>query len=121
MDTAAVGSAPPVDQNGLVTADVPCRGCSYNLRGLSLGGRCPECGFPVGQSIHGNLLRYCEPAWVDRLARGVNLILWGILVWIVATIAGGVLGATVHPWFEDIGLLLGGLVGLAGAWLLTTP
>lgn len=29
------------------TTDVPCPSCGYNLRGLSLGRGCPECGFKV--------------------------------------------------------------------------
>ena len=27
--------------------DIPCPGCGYNLRGLSLGHGCPECGLQV--------------------------------------------------------------------------
>jgi len=29
------------------TTDVPCPSCGYNLRGLSLGHGCPECGLKV--------------------------------------------------------------------------
>jgi hypothetical protein len=29
------------------TADVPCPSCGYNLRGLSLGHGCPECGVKI--------------------------------------------------------------------------
>jgi len=29
------------------TTDVPCPSCGYNLRGLSLGNGCPECGLKV--------------------------------------------------------------------------
>lgn len=27
--------------------DIPCLGCGYNLRGLSIGHGCPECGLKV--------------------------------------------------------------------------
>jgi hypothetical protein len=29
------------------TIDIPCPSCGYNLRGLSLGNGCPECGLKV--------------------------------------------------------------------------
>jgi len=31
-----------------IERDLPCENCGYNLRGLSMGGRCPECGDPIG-------------------------------------------------------------------------
>jgi hypothetical protein len=36
---------PPID------VDLPCAACGYNLRGLSVAGRCPECGAPVIESV----------------------------------------------------------------------
>jgi uncharacterized repeat protein (TIGR04138 family) len=33
-----------------INEDVPCLGCGYNLRGLTLEHRCPECGRPVAES-----------------------------------------------------------------------
>jgi hypothetical protein len=120
MDPAAFAPA-AADPAGLVAADVPCRKCSYNLRGLAVAGKCPECGTPIGVSIHGNLLRYSDPTWVEKLARGVNLILWGIVASIVGGIAGAVLGETVDRWVGEAVAFLGQLVGLFGAWLLTEP
>ena len=35
---------PPIDR------DVPCLGCSYNLRGLTIVHRCPECDHPALRS-----------------------------------------------------------------------
>jgi len=61
MDPTNAGVAMPVDAAGNVVSDVPCRRCSYNLRGLNYAGRCPECGTAVGQSIYGNLLRFSDP------------------------------------------------------------
>ncbi len=34
-----------------VTGDVPCLGCSYNLRHVRAAGPCPECGRPVTDSL----------------------------------------------------------------------
>ncbi len=41
---------PPVNESG-----VRCLQCGYNLTGAALGGRCPECGTPVGYSLQSNL------------------------------------------------------------------
>jgi len=115
----------PIDENGIVNADVTCRGCSYNVRGLHQGGKCPECGTPVGLSIRGNLLRYSDPAWVDKLSRGVDLILWGLLAALLASVAGMVLVIAMGPRRGQILAhiigVLASLIGFIGAWLLTTP
>ena len=82
-----------VDAKRVVIADAPCRKCGYNVRGLSIDGRCPECGSPVGLSVMGDLLRFSDPSWVRTLRRGVTLILTGIVVYIFGTIAIVLMGA----------------------------
>src|SRR5687767_2443148 len=108
-----------VDTAGVVSADVPCRGCSYNLRGLHQDSRCPECAIPVGLSIRGNLLRYCNPHWVARVWGGVIISLVGIAA--VALLSCiwplGVPFRTLQYWLS-FGV---GAVTLLGTWLLTTP
>ncbi len=52
------------DETGLIAEDVGCRGCGYNLRGLRIEATCPECSIPIGRSVFGDLLRYCNPAWL---------------------------------------------------------
>lgn len=66
-----------------LNVDTPCVICGYNLRGLTVDKVCPECGSPVGRSIHGNMLRYADPKWLGSVLLGVRLTLWHIL----ATIA----------------------------------
>jgi len=114
----------PIDVNGIVTHDVPCRGCSYNVRGQHESGKCPECGTPVGISIRGNLLRYSDPAWVEKLLRGVDLILWGLLTTLlgsgVAVVLQFTMGSRAHSFTQLVMILASG-VGVIGAWLLTTP
>lgn len=73
------------DEQDCVRVDAPCLNCGYNLRTLPAAGRCPKCGQPVGASLREALLRFAEPQWVRRLARGLLLVLIGIGVWV----AGG--------------------------------
>jgi hypothetical protein len=105
-----------------VVADLTCRKCRYNLRGLNLEGRCPECGTPVGFSARGDFLRYSEPTWVATLRTGVQCELWSIVVLIAGGILGGVAGAAVGSRMPALVVQLGGnVLALVGAWLLTTP
>jgi hypothetical protein len=108
-----------VDPNATLDRDCPCRKCAYNLRGLSQGGRCPECGTPVGLSTAGDLLRFADPNWLTTLARGLSFILWGILVNIIVGVFGAVAlrGQPGQAWIS----IVSGLMGLWGAWLLTEP
>lgn len=118
---------PAASPAGVVTADLPCRKCSYNLRGLSLEGRCPECGAAVGLSVQGDLLRYSDPTWVRKLQRGAKFIVYGVVVIVLGVIAGVILGMSGGIGSRSQ-VLLTGLVGLlgyglivVGSWLLTEP
>jgi hypothetical protein len=61
------------------SGDIPCIHCGYNLRGLSEGGRCPECGTSIARSSSGNLLSAADPAWLLRVYRGQALIYAGCI------------------------------------------
>jgi FtsH-binding integral membrane protein len=108
----------PVDPNATLDRDAPCRKCAYNLRGLSAAGRCPECGTPVGLSIHGDLLRYSDPQWLEMLVKGLTFILWGIVVVIVVNVLGGLVRTPIPPSWIGI---FAGLLAVYGAWLVTEP
>jgi len=84
-------ASPPLGPDGALAADVPCRRCAYNLRGLRPERRCPECGTPIGRSIVGDLLEYCDPDWVARLARGATIVLWSFLIGLPAAILDDIL------------------------------
>ena len=84
------GMVPPPS---VVATDTPCRKCGYNLRGLSTDGRCPECGTPVGYSFHGDLLRFCDPNWVETLYKGAKSFIIGVVVIILGSIVVGLMGA----------------------------
>ena len=68
-----------------VGADLSCRKCQYNLRGLLVESRCPECGSPVTLSTRGDSIMYSDPSWIGRLHFGVVVILCGLGVMIAGT------------------------------------
>ncbi|MBU0640864.1 MAG: hypothetical protein KKB50_18515 [Planctomycetes bacterium] len=121
MEAPNAASDQLFDEAETIICDLACRRCGYNLRGLHRDGRCPECGTNVGLSTHGDLLRFADPDWVENLARGLNLILWGIL----ANIVFGTMGGIAHRFIAPaVGVMLGfvgSLVAFYGAWLLTQP
>jgi hypothetical protein len=58
----------------VIDRDVPCRDCGYNLRSLSMGGRCPECGGEVGRSLE-NWLANIDPHKSRLLTKGLMLVI----------------------------------------------
>lgn len=106
----------------ILDADTPCRRCGYNLRGLHHPGNCPECNAPIGLSTQGDLLRFADPKWIDRLALGCRLILWGLLASIASGFLAGCLAIALGNVLigQVIGVLVS-LIALYGAWLLTSP
>ncbi len=75
------GRAPSPDTRGLamlLTGDLPCIGCGYDIRGQSVLGQCPECGLAVRATVlhrvdpGAEALRPMPTPWVTSL---------GILVW----------------------------------------
>jgi hypothetical protein len=89
-----------------VAVDIQCRGCDYNLRGLSPDGNCPECGMHVTRTLYPS-----ELVWIDRqvlddvesAATMVHRFFWVALVGVFV----------VHVVY------LGVLVALRAIWLLT--
>ena len=123
---------PTMKAPAVVTLDVPCVGCRYNLRSLSHDAVCPECATPVGKSVAFPWLQFADVAWLKRLRRGVTRILWfilGVAVAYVLFIAANVLpSATRSGWFDVYLLLIATVVGcgavltwLACVWDLTAP
>ncbi len=106
---------------GAISDDTACRKCAYNLRGLPTDGACPECSAPVELSLRGDLLRFADPEWVERLARGLTFLNAGLIVSIGVDAPGIVLSAFLPTTIHAMISLGGRLFWLYGAWLATTP
>ncbi|MFQ5502744.1 MAG: hypothetical protein ACE5EQ_10655 [Phycisphaerae bacterium] len=131
--TDEVPTPVPLAREATVEGDVPCIACGYNLRTLSMNGRCPECGGEILASFRRSWLIFALPSWLGRLRTGVTIILWMLLGGIVSYIAlVAVMIATIGPSgqapspFLIMGIMLFfGLgftcVWLISVWYLTTP
>jgi hypothetical protein len=66
----ALATEPSADVTATVDSDLPCR-CGYNLRGLAISGRCPECG----ATILSNPWRYVllDRRWALRALTGIPM------------------------------------------------
>jgi hypothetical protein len=75
-----------------IDRDHHCVSCGYNLRGLSKGGRCPECGMDVTRSLVGDQLIHADAAWLESLYRGHTLIqvasILGTIIAFVLVVSG---------------------------------
>ncbi|MDF1808730.1 MAG: hypothetical protein P1U42_03450 [Phycisphaerales bacterium] len=87
-----------------------CDRCGYNLQGLPIGGKCPECG----TSIRRRVLKSSGTMSGEAPTRFVHKLKFGF---ILATI--GIIGSII---LAPMGLLfIGSLFWLAGVYLTTLP
>ncbi len=121
-----------LDQSQVIDHDLPCRQCGYNLRGMAADKLCPECGTEVGRSLLGDQLRYSEPRWVRKLARGLRWIFISVIM-LLLMIASGMLMLPIMIFLGDqfglipffmaaLGLLMFvcPVCYLLGVWFLTS-
>jgi hypothetical protein len=133
MVNADISAGHAVDEDGraVVGRDLPCVRCGYQLRGLPVEGKCPECGGEVRRSLMGDLLMFADAGYVRVLRIGAMLAEAGIVIALVAIFGGmGVLFLSLAAdygsgVFEVVsvaasaGVLLFGLLSLVGWWMLT--
>lgn len=142
-DTGAPRDVAPdaMTAEAMLSRDVPCLQCSYNLRGLDAGGVCPECRTPISRSLGTDArLAWSSPEYLAKVQRGLFLVVAGIfgqVLVMVLLMFGGLMfmaasrssgprgvGAATPPWyFAASGLLSAalGLVVLLGWWLVSEP
>lgn len=119
----STGAAPKLDQAGFIAEDLPCRHCGYNLRTLSPEVQCPECGTSVGRSVHGDYLRYADPAWVRGLATGATIVILGTLGQVLgfcALLGFSLTGVFGVSWYRYLFSTVE-LISFVGFWKLTSP
>ncbi len=116
MDDLLADECIALDSTGRIGRDLSCLQCGYNLRTLQPEGICPECGLPIFQSIRGDRLKYSDPEWVAKLARGARWIFAGIVCYYVL----GNVGQAVRSLrtATGIGILA---VFLPAFWWYTSP
>jgi len=114
---ADAGMAPPTGDAVMVERGVMCIICEYELGGLAADGVCPECSTAIERSLRGDWLRYEEPQWLARVARGLRLMRWGVLcaaLGFVSVIAMAlVIGLLVGSGGSQGSTLLVGVVAVA--------
>jgi len=120
-----------LDAEGRIAQDLPCRACGYNLRGHARDALCPECSAPVILSARSDLLRFSDPDWIERLAKGMRLIIIGLVSATALQIALAALGLVLTTsgtlafgaLMATAGFLSAGLsvIVVVGVWWLTTP
>lgn len=85
-----------------LTGNLPCIGCGYNLKGLSIRSLCPECGVAIRATI---LARVDPMAEELRPIRHPALVAHGLIVWAWAAVAAACLVwvkrlvDVFDPWF----------------------
>lgn len=108
-------------QGQVITESRPCPGCEYDLKGLRIGGHCPECG----QLIRAKRKSYgpregtmtdAPPAYVKRVGLGFTLMSVGIAL----TLLGVPLSCFVRHALL-VTTLLGSLAWIAGVVIVSMP
>lgn len=82
----AVARVPLPPRPEVVQDNHPCLKCGYNLRGLSIGGVCPECGTTIGESLRTYLLAYAPSEYVKSVHTGLLFIIIGAAGFALSTI-----------------------------------
>ncbi|MCI0675176.1 MAG: hypothetical protein L0Y42_05295 [Phycisphaerales bacterium] len=126
-------------EQSTVDRDVQCVRCGYNLKSLVREGTCPECGAPIEQSLHGDLLRYADQDWLMQVVRGLVWIrhsrrwmFWtviGLLLLLIVGLFGHAAGMTgtleaVFNVVVDVGrwaIVLMPLGIAVGMWMVSEP
>jgi len=115
-----------------LTGDLPCIGCGYNLRGLSIRALCPECRLPVRATI----LAIVDPK-ADELEplERPRATAWGMLLWSGAALLAALcawairvdelsyssVGVSWNPGWTRIGVPVLAAVSGVGAVVLIRP
>jgi hypothetical protein len=82
-----------------ISPGIICKSCAYDLRGLQVDGRCPECGVPVAASLPGYALRTRSARSLISMRSGVELFHAAIIVSLAVPV---LLTYWVLPWAQGM-------------------
>lgn len=98
----------------------PCRKCGYDLIGLEVGGKCPECGEPIravrkSRGPREGTMTDAPPAYVKGVLVGFALMSAGVM--------GGMAGVvlSLFGWLGAVVLVLASAAWFAGVWVISRP
>ncbi|HVP13024.1 MAG TPA: tetratricopeptide repeat protein [Phycisphaerae bacterium] len=97
-----------------IEGDVLCVTCGGSIRSLSATQVCPACATPVHRSLHCELLRYADPAWLRRIRRGILLTEWYLLISILVFAAAFLVRA--WGWSGLLDTLFTSITAGLGLW-----
>lgn len=101
-----------------VADEVLCARCGYDLRGLTVDQRCPECAAPVRNSMRAKKLEYAAPEFLNALIRGALLAMLSAIV-ALSTVALTALLILTAISFAAAGTTPGGvMIVLTGLWVI---
>jgi len=111
-------------QSSTIESDVPCRHCGYNLRGLTPGGACPECGRATLEALP-RYLKDAGPAYLRTIGRGAVLTIAGM---VLSAIAGTLVSLTLPSLYLALApngpsvilAIAPPIVMLVGLWKITS-
>lgn len=97
--------------NAHITTDRECDHCGYNLKGLAMGSKCPECGHPIRRmsaKTSGTMSDEAPTRFVRTLRLGFALASAAII---------GTVVLSFSPW--NLGVITTGF-WVGGIWLITS-
>lgn len=121
-----------INSRGVVVEDLRCRGCGYEVRGLSMADSCPECGWSVARSASGALLINSPRHHLATLRLGTTLVVAATFGSFAAATLGAIVAvalAASTTWanqevLELLGqgfTVVGAGIALYGWWIFSTP
>ncbi len=118
-----------VDAEDRIVGDVLCIKCGRNLRDLFVTQRCPACGHPASDSVHGDYLIHADREVVRGLADAAQVVEYGTAVLgglvcvalLVVLISARSLDAAVESAYDVVfaGAIISPVIATLGLVLLT--
>jgi len=119
-----------VDAEDRIVSDVLCIKCGRNLRDLFVAQRCPDCGHPASDSVHGDYLIHADREMVKGLADAARLVEYGsavlgslmVIALLAVLISAPSLDAAVDSAYDIVfaAAVISPVVAVLGLMLLTS-